>query len=79
MNGLAAFREVLARARNGVAAREERGSGDQNQSDESRHVFPLWQIPGAGSGDEPDTQGYRGLIGASTGALHESYCKPDAN
>jgi hypothetical protein len=49
MDGLAAFRYVLARARNGVAAREERGSGDQKQGDESRHVVPLRLIPGAGS------------------------------
>lgn len=41
MDGLAAFRYVLAGARNGVAAREERGSGGQKQSDESRHVVPL--------------------------------------
>lgn len=41
MDGLAAFRYVLARARNGVAAREERGGDDQKQSDESHHVVPF--------------------------------------
>jgi hypothetical protein len=43
MDGLTALRNVFARTRNGVAAREESGTSDQKQSDKSRHVVLLPQ------------------------------------
>ena len=70
MDGLAAFRYVLARARNSVAAREESGTGDQKQNDESCHAVPLRKVLDAGSGCQPDTHGYREPIGASADTLH---------
>ena len=45
MDGLAAFRYVVACARNSVTAREESGTGDQKQSDDSYHVVPLRKVP----------------------------------
>ena len=55
MDGLAAFRYVVARARNGVAAREKSGAGDYKQNDESHHGVLLRNVRVAGSGCEPDT------------------------
>jgi hypothetical protein len=54
MDGLAAFRYVVARASNSVAAREESGAGDQKQSDESCHAVLLRKVPGAGRDYEAD-------------------------
>jgi hypothetical protein len=53
MDGLAAFRYVVARSRNSVAAREESGTGDQKQSDESCHAVLLPKVPGADRDYEP--------------------------
>lgn len=55
MDGLTALRNVFARTRNGVTAREESGTDDQKQSDESRHFVLLPQIFGDGNGGEPET------------------------
>jgi hypothetical protein len=63
MDGLTALRNVFARTRNGVAAREESGTGDQKQSDESRHVVLLSQISGGGR---------RLRAGTRVGAVHLS-------
>jgi hypothetical protein len=54
VNGLTAFRYVLARARNSVAAREKSGTGDHKQNDESHHGVLLRNVRVAGSGCEPD-------------------------
>jgi hypothetical protein len=54
VNGLTAFRYVLARARNSVAAREKRGTGDHKQNDESHHGVLLRNVCITGSGCKPD-------------------------
>lgn len=74
IDGLAAFRYVLAHARDGVAAREERGSADQKQSDESCHVVAFWKTPVPAVVTESDTQGTAGSSEASAGSLHEFFC-----
>lgn len=60
MNGLTTLRNVFARTCNGVAAREESGTGDKKQSDESRHVVLLQQIFG---------ERIRWRVGTCAGAL----------
>jgi hypothetical protein len=50
MNGLAAFRYVLAGSSYSVAACEESGTGDQKQSNESCHISPMGEILDVGSG-----------------------------
>lgn len=50
MDGLAAPGNILARARNGVAAREQSGTGDQKQSNELHHVVLLSLLWNFGDG-----------------------------